>query len=75
MKTLKVPTVTLEELWEAYYEDGAKIQDPHGNIFYLREDASGCKFHEITKKDGTFISCANPPDFGKGFWTILPAEE
>ena len=58
-----VETATPAELWEAYYEDGAKIQDPDGNVFYLREDNSGCKFHEITRKDRSFVSCANPPDF------------
>jgi hypothetical protein len=72
----KFQQASAEEAKNAYYEDGASIQDRQGNTYHLIEEAffSCNKLHHITYADGSIsISSAEPDfEFPGSIWFILP---
>jgi hypothetical protein len=65
--SLKVSAKEAEE----FYDEGFRIKDPDGNIYYHHES------HNIINESGAFSSRSTPPDFDSfpNGWIILPSEE
>ncbi len=73
-KTLR--TVSAEKAKDAYYEDGAKVQDCYGNIYHFVEETSVFyyKVHYIDHANGSVSISSAEPNFEVpgSVWIILP---